>query len=83
MIPPDCHLAHLQLLGGELGSQHNVACTIWIIVELKIVKWILSQIHLKSPQWAPGLCCPHWPRIGRYLWCSDIGDRKIGHDFKN
>ena len=31
---PDCHLTHLQLLGGELGSQHNVACTIWVIVEL-------------------------------------------------
>ena len=34
MIPPDCHLAHLQLLRGKLGSQHNIPCTIWIIVEL-------------------------------------------------
>ena len=32
MIPPDCHLTHLQLLGGELGSQNNIPCTIWIIV---------------------------------------------------
>ena len=34
MIPPDCHLTHLQLLGGELRSQNNVACTIWVIEEL-------------------------------------------------
>ena len=48
MIPPDCHLAHLQLLGGELGSQHNVACTIWIIVEL--MNECLMDLESNSPK---------------------------------